>query len=502
MISVVRRHTFWLLGAALLIAAAAGCSKKSTPFNADVPPVTRVFLIGQLDTVSYRTRLHWSGDDPDGIVTGYQIQFQPGSQAPVDSAWRFTTVVDSIFALPISSGVGSFTFWVRAVDDKGTPDPKPASMYLHFRNTPPTVQFINSPRRGDGTTYHFLPVVTLQWQGADFEGNGSIRSYHLWLDGGTFDTTFSRSDTVFTLRVEDFGDVSTTRARTAYLCAIDEATAVGDTTSFTWIVDAFNVGTPRVLLVDNYNPDPKFTVNTSVMDVMYRQQCSQLTAGQYVTLDLFDVDGFRYPSDANELFRHFDLVVWYDEGGGQVPLAPALAAAEPGLMNYLNAGGRMFLSDISVVGQDHLLDDAFHEHYLGVHQTYCGNPNPPQPTCNYSLRSYKLYAGDIGAPTDSLGVSSGFGSYADLFIPSDSARTEFYIPQSAFAEDTTASGYVTGNHVGIVTRTLPSGGRVTFSSIPLNQLDKFSNRDAVVQRLLQALASGSSSPRHHRLARR
>lgn len=483
-----RRFIPWL--AALLILGGAGCSKKTTQPIGNQPPVTRLFLSGPIDTISYRVKLHWSGDDPDGTVRNFQIQFQPGDSPFNPAAWDSTAGLDSIFALPIPTGSATFTFWVRAVDNEGLADPHPQHLVLNLRNHPPQVGFINLPHRRQGGNYHFLPVLTLQWSGSDPEGLNTLRSFHLWMDGGSFDTTFSASDTTFTLRLEHFGDVSTTRQRTVYISAIDEAEAVSDTVSYTWQVDAYVVGRPRVLLVDDYYEGTDTTATPQ--DLMYRGIVSNLTGGKYTQYDILDQNSFRFQKDAYELLRHFDAIVWYDEGGA---IPTNFQNNSGAFLQFLDTGGSLYLSALSVVGQDEILDATFRRHYLGVDSTFCLNPAPPYDhfSCNFTLKKTQVFhSGNPAAPGDSIAMTSGFGSNSDLFIPTDSTVVEFSIPGSQVGYDEVKyPGYPQTSHVGAVTRTLPTGRHVTFCSMPLYKMNKFGNRDDVVTRLVGNLLGGA-----------
>lgn len=481
-----------LLAAMLAVACALGCSRKITGLKANLPPTTRVFLEGPIDTISYRVRMHWSGDDPDGDIAGFEIQFQPGNSAFVDSAWKLTTAVDSIFAFPIPNGAATFTFWVRAVDQQGLRDPQPRRLLLNLRNRPPHVEFINIPRRAQGGTYKFLPVLSLQWSGTDPEGAGTIRSYHLWLDGGTFDTLLTSADTVFTLRMEHFGDVSAERTRTVYLSVKDEDEAVGDTTSFSWTVEPYTVGSPRVLLVDDYyeGTDNRLTEQ----DIMYRNVVGGLATGGYTIYDVRDFNRFRFSKDAAELLRHFDVIVWYNEGGA-LPLN-LVAAVDP-ITAFLDAGHSMYLSALSVVGQDHILDGNFHRHYLGVDSTFCADVRDiNRIDCNFTLTArVTVRSGNPAAPGDSLAVK-GLGANVDFYTTTDSTVTELYVPYDQAGDDTTLNGYLRADHICAVTRTLPSGGRVTFTSLPLYKMTRFGNRDAVVTRLVGSIIQDARARPH------
>ncbi len=64
----------------------------------NLPPETGMFLYPD-STVSQqpsRLRVHWWGDDPDGLVIGYYFMWEG-----IDTKWTFTTKNDSTFSLPI-----------------------------------------------------------------------------------------------------------------------------------------------------------------------------------------------------------------------------------------------------------------------------------------------------------------------------------------------------------------------------------------------------------------
>ena len=493
---MMRRGAWIGLVLACLVVAALGnqgCSKKVTPPLGNQAPHTWVFLQGPVDTMSYRVRLHWYGTDTDGDVVGYEIQFTSIGQQPVASAWSYVTVVDSVFALPIPSGAAGFTFWVRAVDNAGLRDPDPAHEDLYLRNNPPSVAFYNRPHLNHSAGYHFLPVLTLQWKGSDPEGESTIDHYHLWLDGGAaagaFDTTLSPGDTVFTLRMENLGDVTQTRVHTAYISVVDEAQAVGNTDTLSWQVDAVNfpASGPRVLLVDDFNADPSVPKDNLPIDSLYRNAVGALTAGKYTLYETFVTDNFRFPADAAELFRHFDMIVWYNENGG---IPTDLQVCGDAMAGFLQRGGHLFLSAESMVGPAQALADDWNAAYLGVQQTFCYHDTPPV-VCRYTInRAMTLLSGNPAAPNDQMSVTKGFDGGAVFFQPTDSTVTEFYVPYWLAGDDTTEDGYIKANRVCAVTRTVQGGGRTTFVSFAMGQYQS-TNRVAVLQRLLTSLYTGA-----------
>src|SRR3989449_3665963 len=117
------------------------CAKNPLIVDRNRPP--RTFLVAApIDSTithptatgisySYRVHLYWRGEDPDGYVTGYLWAFDDSSAGH----YHFTTKTDSIFDLTVNDytditggatiiGFTRFhTCYMRAVDNRGKPDP-------------------------------------------------------------------------------------------------------------------------------------------------------------------------------------------------------------------------------------------------------------------------------------------------------------------------------------------------------------------------------------------
>ena len=113
----------------ILFVALIGCQEK--PTNADgsrgkdhppvgnLPPVTHLFLIPDstgLDTSASVIEVYWWGEDLDGWVVGYFVQWDYfGESALRDSIWL--TVESATFYLPLDSAYDEFQITVKAVDN-------------------------------------------------------------------------------------------------------------------------------------------------------------------------------------------------------------------------------------------------------------------------------------------------------------------------------------------------------------------------------------------------
>ncbi|TKJ42439.1 hypothetical protein CEE37_01795 [candidate division LCP-89 bacterium B3_LCP] len=113
----------------LLIVFLSGCQQD--PINADgttggggqasgnIPPTTNLFLYPDstgLDTTTSVLEVHWWGQDPDGWVVGYYVQWDYFSTSTlVDSVWM--TSEYATFYLPLDSAYDEFALNVNAVDN-------------------------------------------------------------------------------------------------------------------------------------------------------------------------------------------------------------------------------------------------------------------------------------------------------------------------------------------------------------------------------------------------
>ena len=108
--------------------------KKSKPVSSQ-PPETYLFLfiaadsvgmdstlvdITGIDTTTSKQVLHWWGDDSDGQVIGYYIQWDHQDEP------TWTTSEYDTFYVPIRTNFDRFTFRVWAVDNDSLKDPTPA----------------------------------------------------------------------------------------------------------------------------------------------------------------------------------------------------------------------------------------------------------------------------------------------------------------------------------------------------------------------------------------
>lgn len=144
-------------------------------------PETKLFLDSIALTGQNRlnsiVHMHWSGEDKDGVVIGFEYSLD-GNQ------WFFTTKSDSVFQFNLTSAsdTSDIQFYIRAIDDKQTKDPSPASLNVPIRNTAPIALFDTTSFPVDSV----LSVLTFQFTSSDFDGNETIDSLFLRANSGNW----------------------------------------------------------------------------------------------------------------------------------------------------------------------------------------------------------------------------------------------------------------------------------------------------------------------------
>jgi len=199
------------------------------------PPNTGLFLYPDSTITQQPSRLkvHWWGDDPDGIIVGFYFMWEG-----IDSSWIFTVENDSTFSLPIGSADTTYKLMVSAVDgsgnsfydneviqnginygsepfidengngvfdegekfyDLGLIDPTPASLIFPIKNTPPVLEWSELSFLPDSS----FPVMTFRWNADDLDGVETIESINIALNDTNNFVTLDGSIRLITLRIKD-----------------------------------------------------------------------------------------------------------------------------------------------------------------------------------------------------------------------------------------------------------------------------------------------------------
>src|SRR5258705_7080450 len=174
------------------LAFLASCAKNPVSVDRNRPP--RTFLVAApIDSTishptatgvsySYRIHLYWRGEDSDGYVVGYLWAFDDSSAGH----FHYTSKTDSIFEVTVndsaditrgSSLIGTsrfHTFYVRAVDNLGKPDPGFAAFNrTTYKATTikPRVKFVGGLPGGIGIdTLSDGEPFSICWTGDDSDG--------------------------------------------------------------------------------------------------------------------------------------------------------------------------------------------------------------------------------------------------------------------------------------------------------------------------------------------
>jgi len=328
-----------------------GC--KSDKLIGNTPPETRLFvnelkLTGE-NRLQSIVRMHWAGEDKDGIVTAFEISLD-------NQNWSRVTVTDSLFRFDLNTAADTtdINFFVRAIDDKDARDPSPASLRVPIRNTPPVVKFDTS-YVNDSLV---LPLKTIGWTASDADGEASIRTIRLkandgaWLDlpptvrqvtiipdNRTAPDAVTTASLYFGTDTRPFNQkLEGVRIgnNTFYL----QATDIGTLTSNTDTLGGknpvrFAVQPSQVLLMDSWVSSPD--AGTQTLPILNQVYQNTITA-----IDLTK----KLPTQRNITFdRLFDLyndIYWVAElNATQLDI---LESSETTIQNFLNRGGKLFVS--------------------------------------------------------------------------------------------------------------------------------------------------------------
>jgi hypothetical protein len=136
----------------------------------------------------------------------------------------------------------------------------------------------------------------------------------------------------------------TSAKRTLFVRAIDDGGRAGPADSVSWFVRKPVTGArARLLLVDDV---PKTNAANLRFDTLYSNSVGRvgLTTDQYTILRLDTTQPFKTAADFEQTFKLFETVVWYR--GNETTLSTLLGLGEPGIGNYLSAGGKFYLDGL------------------------------------------------------------------------------------------------------------------------------------------------------------
>ena len=381
------------------------CSENITGvLNADTAPKTyiAVFPDSTVSQQQSKVRLHWWGDDKDGLIVGYYISFSPDK-------WTFTTSNDSTIAFVINGLDTTYNFQVAAVDnsgngvydqhvkykeldlgpepfssrdgsniykagdsfiDIGNIDPNPATLKLPLKNTPPVVSFlkdksgnvINIPE----TTF---TAISFAIDASDLDGTETIQRIYVALNDTSKKVELPGNARYITLKGILNGSGSTADCQiylgssitTPYNKTVSNLKLNGDNIIYIWAEDIAGGASKKIQMPD-VSSVKKWYVKKPVGDILvindyandqapsafyYAMMDSLGLLGRTSFLDIATgktgtSSGNLMPKIINPMFTEtlklFKYVIWYSD------VNPSLDAAQSSVRNYLNAGGKVFAS--------------------------------------------------------------------------------------------------------------------------------------------------------------
>ena len=155
-------------------------------------------------------RLAWSGTDPDGVVTAYEVRAYQSDAAPApDAGWARTTRRDSTILLPIPFGqvTANVAVEVRAIDNDDAVDPSPARTVFPIRNSDPELSLSRTEVPPDTT----WPVLSFAFAASDPDGELNLAAVELALNDTLGALARLPADATFaTLVAQDPGAATTT----------------------------------------------------------------------------------------------------------------------------------------------------------------------------------------------------------------------------------------------------------------------------------------------------
>ncbi len=198
------------------------------------PPTTKIFLDpdSTISNQPSRLKIHWTGDDPDGIVIGFYFSFDGIN-------WTFTAKNDSLFELKIGAADTVFNFKVAAVDnsgdgkynnqvnqnniifgsepftdlnnnnkwDEGEPytdigliDPHPAELRLPIKNSAPVLTWNTLSTLPDSS----FPAMSFGWNVFDLDGDETITTIRIALNDTNNAVSLIGEVRTITIKTNDF----------------------------------------------------------------------------------------------------------------------------------------------------------------------------------------------------------------------------------------------------------------------------------------------------------
>ena len=443
----------------------------------NVPPETNIFLdeinLAGEDRLTSEFTMHWSGDDIDGFVTGYELSFDAVT-------WDFVTTQDTIFSFDIPEGSDSVDveFWVRAVDDKGAVDPTPAYLIIPIKNSPPTAAFDTEYLIRDTAFLAF----SLRFIFDDLDGDETLDSAYLKLNDGDW-FAFSPEDNFLTLVPED-------------------VTASGPTTAEVYA--GVIIGSPEPTVINGLNLDGDNTLYVKVVDLTGSSSIEDTSSVIFVKNKKYDLlvldshDGGSSPTPEtvyfpvlNSVLPGFDYINLETTDSYYFPTMIA-TRLDPSFQFMLESYDQLFwFTDETKVGDNpklHLdVAGSAIQDYLNVEgkKILISTTLPTDLDSNSTILEFSPIDSLSTAPgqarilTDSLAnptTAFATAGYLDLTCSSSIFGADPFYPKESFnvmytAHTTSIGGWSGPDVIGAITKNADGKTNQVFLSVELHKLN-------------------------------
>jgi hypothetical protein len=481
---------------AALVAACDDSLQPTPPKSINLLPET--YLQVQAESLAaqyYKINLRWLGTDPDGHVRAYRYRWAcddlGGPVCPAPGGWHDTTATSVTFVLQVPQPAATYTFSVAAVDDDGAVDATPSIQEFQFYNHPPIVGF----ETGTKPT-QTLPAVTFYLSAVDpdstatsddADSRASILQFRAWLDGQEDQVhTAPASARAITFGPEDFG--GRYGARTVYIQAEDDGTALSVPVAHTWTVVEPPVD--GILLVDDCRMGGNLE---NFSDQSYRNVLATAAPGRYVVLDLETIPRLSSP-DLDATLSLFNRVVWYTDA--DTISSGALTLARGGLNSLVARSGGLFLSSGVAFGTHGAFGDqeASFRDYFGIDSLF----RDPGGSTNFALDlGDTVHAVVQPSLTRFRFLTLGLRAIMECFAARQDGSTEslYFYPAGTFVRTVGDSTFVNPVQFDIgVGHTHAGGAHCVYVSFPIGLPvnDNVGENEAEIRALL--LRAGILSP--------
>lgn len=381
----------------LLIMVIVSCTKKPDPVKIEnQPPNTYLVNVPSVSsdtldtTYIYHARIiYWYGTDSDGIVVRYDWAIDSTVYNPnvAGSGWHSLYMDSTLatqdtiaFEAPLPDTTYTHTFFVRAVDNDGAPDPTPAKRIFNTDNIPPNTRFVSAPT--DSTQRFILQDSTSRWKGINFEWTAidsdmvfPAQFQYIWKDPADAIPSMDDPDWSEPVETESYYFTGQNAPyeegwHRVYIRAVDDAGAVDQCLSDTTIVIIEEDTLGNIIEADTivynqwktlYFVKPEIYTNPDhrkLLWINFATSGSSTFAKPFYHAVLEDslnlsFDSLDYNSAVSDSINHkmlgnYSTIIWSKEDGTSWPDYP-LDLKEDLLSDFLHVGGRIIFSGSKVL---------------------------------------------------------------------------------------------------------------------------------------------------------